>query len=134
MSYHHADSPTPIQIETLADYMCFVKPIEPISRCSFKPCVPLSATLTDFEGIEWPDFLPLSQLGNTNEFDLDYNLAGRSNDTLTPLTKFQHAAGIRNPNRITMQEFLYYMADEVTLLENLAESKLWLEFDQNHFD
>ena len=133
-SYYHTDSPTPIQIETLADYMCFTEPIEPISRCSFKPCVPLSATLTDFEGIEWPDFLPQSQLGNTTEFDLDYNLAGRPTDNFNHLTKFQHAAGIRNPNRITMQEFLYYMADEVTFLSNLAENKLWQEFDQHHFD
>ena len=128
------------QFKDLADYIQFSKPVEPICRFSFKPCVPVEITLTDFEGLVWPDFLPHSQLGEPQQFDLDYSTVGSSMQpsdtpiTNSLLTKFRHATDLRNPNRISMDEFGFYIEDEVVNLTSLANDLKWSQIDLLHFD
>ena len=97
-------------------------------------------TLTDLEGLTWPDFLPHSQLGETQQFDLDYSTVGSSLQSADAptlnvmLTKFRHATDLRNPNRISMEEFGYYMEDEVENLTKLDQESNWNQIDLLHFD
>ena len=139
-AYYTIGNSDRIQFNNLADYIQFSKPVEPISRFSFKPCVPVEMTLSDFEGLTWPDFLPHSQLGESQQFDLDYNTVGSSSQSADSptlnvmLTKFRHATDLRNPNRISMEEFGYYMTDEVENLTKLAQQGNWSQMDLLHFD
>ena len=96
-------------------------------------------TLSDFEGLTWSDFLPHSQLGESQQFYLDYNTLGSSSQSADSptlngmLTKFRHATDLRNPNRIPMADFGYYMVDEVDNLTKLAQQGNWSQMDLLHF-
>ena len=103
--------------------------LETTTQVAFKLCCNIQDTLSQFDGIAWPEYLPPAAIP-VGELPDWHSLGVSSNvDYELLLIPFQCAAALHNPTRRPLVELRFAIRDNLLTLTALAESESWNKFD-----
>ena len=103
--------------------------LETATQVAFKRCCNIQDTLSQFNGIAWPGYLPSAAIP-VGELPDWHSLGVSSNvDYELLLIPFQCAAELHNLSRRPLVELRFAICDNLLTLSALAKSESWHKFD-----